>query len=130
MISNSLDIDFVYGHSCKKHVFSFSGKEFQYPDAERKRPAVPKPDDKPIMGLKTTKNFITQNAVENIMSVTKKPEKNYADTRIGDKHPLDPSGLEPHYIHKKVGGFDLYLANRSPDKMAAILETTFSNAFS
>lgn len=90
--------------------------KFQYSDADRKRPPVPKPDEKPIMGLKTTKNFITQNAVENIMSVTKKPEKNYADTRKGDKHPLEPSGLEPHYLHKKeFGQVPNYLVKRKDE---------------
>ena len=55
------------------------------------------------MGLKTNKNFITTNAVENITSVPKKPEKKFADTRIGDTHNLIPSGLEPVFVHKKVG---------------------------
>lgn len=62
-------------------------------------------DDMPIMGLKTTKNFITQNAVENIMSVPTKPAKNYVDSRGGDKQPLTPSGLEPKFVHKKVNFF-------------------------
>ena len=54
------------------------------------------------MGLKTTKNFITTNAVENITSVPKKPAKKFADTKNGDTHNLIPSGLEPVYVHKKV----------------------------
>ena len=82
--------------------FFFTEKKFEYPDNARKRPPVPTQQDKPIMGLKTTKNFIKQNAVENIMSVPKKPEKNFVDTKIGDKQPLDPSGLEPVYVHRKV----------------------------
>lgn len=54
------------------------------------------------MGLKTTKNFITTNAVQNITSVPKRPEKIYVDTKKGDKNYLEPSGLEPVYLHKKV----------------------------
>ena len=54
------------------------------------------------MGLRTTKNFVTQNAVDNIMSVARRPDKTYVDTRRGDKHCLIPSGLEPVYTHKKV----------------------------
>ena len=54
------------------------------------------------MGIKTTKDFIKQNAVETIMSVPKKPAKNFVDTKKGDKQPLEPSGLEPKYINKKV----------------------------
>jgi hypothetical protein len=33
-----------------------------------KRPAVPKKDEKPIMGLVSDKNFIVANAVENILA--------------------------------------------------------------
>ena len=54
------------------------------------------------MGLKTTKNFIKNNAIENIMSVAAKPAKNMVDTKGGDKQPLPNSGLEPKYVHKKV----------------------------
>ena len=54
------------------------------------------------MGLRTTKDYITQNAVENINSVARRPDKTYVDTRRGDKHSLIPSGLEPLYVHKKV----------------------------
>jgi len=61
------------------------------------------------MGLKTTKNFITTNAVQNITSVPKRAEKIYVDTRKGDKNYLEPSGLEPVFIHKKVGIFANYI---------------------
>ena len=59
------------------------------------------------MGLKTTKDFIKKNAVENIMSVAKKPAKAFADTRNGDTFPLNPSGLEPKYVHKKVSNIQI-----------------------
>jgi len=85
------------------HVSYFPEKKFEYPDADRKRPTVPPKDEKPLMGLRTTKNFITKNAVENIMSVPKKPAKKFVDTRGGDTQNLIPSGLEPTYVHKKVG---------------------------
>lgn len=35
------------------------------------KPIVPKKDEKPIMGLKSNKNFIVSNAVENILSAPK-----------------------------------------------------------
>ena len=54
------------------------------------------------MGLKTSKNFITTNAVQNITSVPKQPPKIYVDTRGGNKNLLEPSGLEPVYTNKKV----------------------------
>lgn len=83
------------------HLF-LSEQSFKYPDEEHHRPAVPAPSDRPLMGLKTTKNFITTNAVENITSVPKKAEKIYVDTKKGDKHKLETSGLEPIYVKKKV----------------------------
>lgn len=83
----------------------FSESNFKYPE-ENRRPPVPKQNEKPMMGLKTTKNFITQNAVENIMSVSKKPQKNMVDTRNGHVMPLEESGLEPKYRDRKVSRND------------------------
>ena len=77
-------------------------QQFKYPDEDRRRPQVPRRDDKPLMGLKTSKNFITTNAVQNITSVPKQPPKIYVDTRGGNKNLLEPSGLEPVYTNKKV----------------------------
>merc|ERR1711977_355522 len=37
-------------------------------------PAVPSRDDEPVLGLVTSKNFITRNAVENILAVPKKTD--------------------------------------------------------
>lgn len=94
--------------------------EFKYPDENRRRPQVPPKDDKPLMGLKTTKNFITTNAVQNITSVPKKPEKIYVDTKKGDKNLLDPSGLEPKFIHKKeYGSTPQYLTRRQEEMKRA-----------
>lgn len=87
-----------------------------YPDEERRRPAVPRHAEKPVMGLKTNKNFITNNAVENIMSVPKKPAANFVDTRDGKKHELEPSGLVPKYIRKRdYGKPPAYLVRRKED---------------
>ena len=44
-------------------------QKFNYPEDQRKV-YVPKRDEKPVMGLKTSKNFITANAVEAILQVT------------------------------------------------------------
>eukprot|EP00745_Piridium_sociabile_P012489 TRINITY_DN191644_c0_g1_i1.p1 TRINITY_DN191644_c0_g1~~TRINITY_DN191644_c0_g1_i1.p1 ORF type:complete len:252 (-),score=81.66 TRINITY_DN191644_c0_g1_i1:15-770(-) len=95
-------------------------EKFNYPDEERRRAAVPERTDKPLMGLKTTKNFITTNAVENITSVPKKPAKLFADTRNGDTHSLIPSGLEPVFVHKKdFGETPVYLAKRKEEMQRA-----------
>lgn len=80
----------------------FTGRTFKYPDEERKRPPVPTTKEQPLMGLKTSKNFITNNAVQNITSVPRMPQKVYVDTRGGHKNLLEPSGLEPVYVHRKV----------------------------
>lgn len=95
-------------------------REFKYPDEERKRPSVPKKQEQPLMGLKTNKNFITTNAVQNITSVPKKPEKIFVDTKKGDKNYLEPSGLEPVYIHKKdYGNKPQYLTKRQEEMRRA-----------
>jgi hypothetical protein len=41
--------------------------------SEAKRAAVPKREEKPIMGLKTDKNFVVANAVEAILAAPKRP---------------------------------------------------------
>ena len=72
-------------------------------DGEPKKSSVPRAKDAPpLMGIQSTKNFITTNAVENIMAVPKKPAANMADTRHGDSFPLEESGLVPKYRNKKV----------------------------
>jgi hypothetical protein len=54
------------------------------------------------MGARTEKNFIQTNALDVVMTVPKKAERNIVDDRFGDKYPIDPSGLAPKYIFKKV----------------------------
>jgi len=90
--------------------------DFKYPDEEKRRPTVPNHTEKPVMGIKSNKNFISSNAVENIMSVPKKPAANFADTKHGATHPLDPSGLTPKYIKRKdYGKTPVYLTKRKDE---------------
>lgn len=77
---------------------------FKYPDAESRRPAVPNHKDNPQMGTKTTRNFITTNAVNNIMSVPRKPPSKYVDSPKGTKHLVEESGMVPKYTKKKDYG--------------------------
>ena len=51
--------------------------KFSRPGA--KKVAVPKRDEKPIMGLVSDKNFIVSNAVENILAAPKLPVNNEKD---------------------------------------------------
>ncbi|XP_043082452.1 enkurin [Puntigrus tetrazona] len=80
-------------------------KPFKYEDDELcSKPPIPTRADKPLMGLHSNKNFIKTNAVENIMTVPKKPQPVYAYTKKGDKQLLENSGLVPKYIKKKDYG--------------------------
>jgi hypothetical protein len=45
-------------------------EKFVY-ETNPRRPPIPKRDEKPILGLKSNKNFIVSNAVENILSAPK-----------------------------------------------------------
>ncbi len=89
-----------------------------------RKPPVPDPkNDRPMLGVKTNKNFISQNAVDAIMAVPRKPEKNLVDTRKGDKFPLEPSGLAPIYIKKKdFGSVPNYIITRKEQTAKAQAE--------
>jgi hypothetical protein len=57
---------------------------------EPKKVAVPKKDEKPIMGLVSDKNFIVSNAVENILAAPKLPvstDKDYLKKKNYGKVP-------------------------------------------
>lgn len=54
-------------------------KKFVRPDAGRSKPTVPGRDQKPVMGLQTTKNFVVANAVENILAVPVQRNKQRMD---------------------------------------------------
>ena len=50
------------------------------------------------------------------MSIPKKPAANFADTRHGSTHPLEPSGLAPKYTKKKeYGKTPAYLTKRKEE---------------
>jgi hypothetical protein len=54
------------------------------------KPSVPRRDQKPVMGLTTTKNFVVANAVENILAVPKQPARkrpNYLGKKDYGKTP-------------------------------------------
>ncbi len=47
--------------------FLVNASTFKYA-AETKKPALVKRDEKPIMGLKTSKNYVLANKVENMLA--------------------------------------------------------------
>ena len=59
------------------HVYNFLADKYDRQGA--KKVAVPKKDEKPIMGLVSDKNFIVSNAVENILAAPKLPSNNEKD---------------------------------------------------
>ncbi|CAF2393753.1 unnamed protein product [Rotaria sp. Silwood2] len=85
-------------------------------DRSQRKPPVPSIRDAPKMGARTEKNFIQTNALDVVMTVPKKSERNIVDDRYGDKFPIDSSGLAPKYILKKnFGEVPIYIKSRRED---------------
>jgi hypothetical protein len=88
-------------------------------DEDQRKPRLPDPvKDRPQLGNKTTKNFVSQNAVDAILAVPKQPERNLVDNRNGHKFLLDPSGLQPIYVRKKDFGNVPEYINKRREEMA------------
>jgi len=68
------------------------GQSFHYDD-RRKGPIPPK-DEKPVMGIKTTKNFITANAVEAILQVPRVVEVGELNYLKKEDYGKSPAYLE------------------------------------
>jgi hypothetical protein len=111
----------------KKH-----SKEQKLPEREARatnreckpqRPLVPRHTEQPQMGSKSNKNYVTTNAVNNIMAVPRKPAAKYVDTVSGDTFDLVASGLVPKYTNKKdYGKVPGFLERRREDMTAAQAE--------
>ncbi len=70
-------------------MYETTAKKFNRTSGARKA-AVPRREDRPVYGLKTSKNFVVSNAVENILAApnVKPPsEKNYAKKKDYGKVP-------------------------------------------
>ena len=89
---------------------------YHYSDECTRKPRVPKHNESPLHGIYTKKNFINTNAVENIMSVAKKPLPKFVDTRGGQINLLEPSGLVPKYVKKNdFGEVPVYIKKRNAE---------------
>lgn len=89
---------------------------------DKKKEPVPANNsaERPLLGIKTSKNYVSQNAIDAIMAVPKKPERNFVDTRYGSKFSLDPSGLVPVYVRKKdFGRVPEYIVDRKDESVRA-----------
>lgn len=69
-------------------------RKFNYGGGKAK-PSVPRREEKPIMGLRTSKNFITANAVEAILSVPQMPRNDEVDYMSKSDF-----GAVPEYLDK------------------------------
>lgn len=72
---------------------SIAVRNFSY-DCRHKKDAVPKVTDKPVQGLKSNKNFIVTNAIENILSNAKKSEEQV------DWQKKPDFGKTPEYLNR------------------------------
>jgi len=73
-------------------------RKFEYTDMRTRKTGVPTKEEKPVMGLVTSKNFITCNAVENILAVPKK-----TDVRQVSYMNKKGYGKVPAYLEKVKG---------------------------
>merc|ERR1711912_114279 len=73
-------------------------RKFEYTDVKTRKTGVPTREEKPVMGLVTSKNFITCNAVENILAVPKK-----TDVRQVSYMNKKGYGKVPAYLEKVKG---------------------------
>merc|ERR1711912_146427 len=73
-------------------------RKFEYTDVKTRKTGVPTREEKPVMGLVTSKNFITCNAVENILAVPKK-----TDVRQVPYMNKKGYGKVPAYLEKVKG---------------------------
>jgi len=76
--------------------------KFTYPQTENERkPALPKRDEPPVMGLTTSKNFVISNAIENILSDTKNTSAAAKEMQGGaDTFKHAEFGKIPGYLSK------------------------------
>eukprot|EP00227_Mantoniella_beaufortii_P015775 CAMPEP_0197587294 /NCGR_PEP_ID=MMETSP1326-20131121/8965_1 /TAXON_ID=1155430 /ORGANISM="Genus nov. species nov., Strain RCC2288" /LENGTH=503 /DNA_ID=CAMNT_0043152001 /DNA_START=175 /DNA_END=1683 /DNA_ORIENTATION=- len=65
---------------------------------DKMKPAVPLKGDKPVMGLVSAKNFVTANAVENILS---QPKKKFVEPTMSTSKP--DYGKVPRYLQTIKG---------------------------
>jgi len=86
------------------------------------KPPVPRKDEKPVMGLKTDRNYIRDNAVE---AITKAPPQTRTKVQLvpggkGGVVDAEASGLVPKYTKRKdYGKVPSYLSKRQQEETQA-----------
>lgn len=74
LVGQTVSPDTYLKMSGNRGVLPGNETHFDRQNVTEKRPAVPKKEEKPIMGLKSDKNFVVANAVENTLAVPKKQQ--------------------------------------------------------
>lgn len=87
--------NFLKGTGRMEKTKSSDVAKFVRPSLTKRKPAVPSRDDRPVMGLTTSKNFIVANAVENILAVPKQVET--SEVNFMDKPDY---GKVPEYLQQ------------------------------
>lgn len=78
-----------------------AAQKFERKQVGDKRAAVPKQTDKPVMGLKTEKNFVVANAVDNILAAPKQSKREEAPATL--KRDM---GQPPKYLQRVRAGVE------------------------
>ena len=73
-----------------------SPKRYERSTVQGRKAGVPKKEEKPIMGLKSDKNFVVANVVENTLAVPKKRSENTVNIPTTDKF-----GKVPTYVTQR-----------------------------
>lgn len=68
--------------------------KFTYTDENARKPKVPAREEKPVFGLVTTKNFVTANAIENILMEKKTPADKNVDWLKKEEYGKVPAYLD------------------------------------
>jgi len=71
--------------------FFSSDSTFKYPDVDHRKPRVPPHTERPQPGAKSTRNFVSTNAMKNVLTVPKEPCPRYVDRPTGSAFDLEVS---------------------------------------
>jgi len=95
--------------------------KFTYTTEKERKPALPKRDEAPVMGLTTSKNFVISNAIENILSDTKNPKSTLAKG-MEVQDGADAQGTFKHAEFGKIPGYLSKVKQQINAEYAAIAE--------
>jgi hypothetical protein len=86
-----------------------------------RKPVIPSKQEKPLMGLKSSKDYVTENAVEAILQVPKRPHKEEIDYLRKEDMGQTPSYL--HEVKKEVEEEKEYVHQMQQEMERARMDT-------